>query len=338
MGHTPASRQKNSIQSQSDDVWEEEKYDNVSNSEQGELVAGIDDGLYDNENKNDTCPDCKEVADHQDRSLQCEIYTYWFHIKCQKVSEKMYEALNEEDGSDQFSWNCKYCKRGAKALMGHITTIDAKQIKTEKRLTMVERKVKCLEDSIGEMKITDELKDFIDSKIEEGISAYRERELRKTNIIIHNLPEADIASPEDRKQEDEQNIMIMARKIKVPDVDIKSIIRLGEKKQKPRLMKVELSTVSQKRAMLQNAKLLTECEEDSMKKMYTNADLSMISRQQNKVLGQRLTDRVARGEKDLVIRRCKIIQLSSRTAEDHEEKTANKMVQPFQENKHNEQV
>jgi len=69
MGHTPASRQKNSIQSQSDDVWEEEKYDNVSNSEQGELVAGIDDGLYDNENKNNTCPDCKEVADDQDRPL-----------------------------------------------------------------------------------------------------------------------------------------------------------------------------------------------------------------------------------------------------------------------------
>ncbi|KAK2156035.1 hypothetical protein LSH36_223g01010 [Paralvinella palmiformis] len=100
------------------------------------------------------------------------------------------------------------------------------------------------------MKITDELKDFIDSKIEEGISTYRERELRKTNIIIHNLPEADKASP--RKQEDEQNIMIMTRKIKVPDVDIKSIIRLGEKKQEPRPTKVELSTVSQKRAMLQN--------------------------------------------------------------------------------------
>jgi len=140
----------------------------------------------------------------------------------------MYEALNEEYRSAQFSWNCSYCKRGAKALMGHITTMDAKQIKTEKRLNTVERRVKCFEDDIGEMKITDELKDFIDSKIKECISAYKERDLRKTNIIIHNLPEADKASPEDRKQEDEQNIMIMARKIKVPDVDIKFIIRLGE--------------------------------------------------------------------------------------------------------------
>jgi hypothetical protein len=187
------------------------------------------------------------------------------------------------------------------------------------------------------MKITDELKDFIDSKIEEGISAYRERELRKTNIIIHNLPEADKASPEDRKQEDKQNIMIMARKIKVPEVDIMSIIRLGEKKQKPSLTKVELSTVSQKRAMLQNAKLLKECEEDSMK-MFITPDLSMISRQQNKVLRQKLADRVGRGEKDLVLRRGKIIQLSSRTAEDHGKKTADKMVQPFRGNKQNEQI
>ena len=148
------------------DVWKEchdeseseSDSNTTTHSEQGENRGSTTQNSDRSSTKFEIFPDCKLTVAEDDSALQCEVCVYWFHISCQGVSENMYQALSEENASDQFSWHCNYCKRGAKALMGHITTIHAKQIKTDRRLGKVEKRVMKLENNAGKHEITDELK------------------------------------------------------------------------------------------------------------------------------------------------------------------------------------
>jgi hypothetical protein len=165
--------------------------------------------------------------------------------------------MEDEESSQLFSWYCKHCKRGARAMMSHIQRLNARQDITDQRMKKMEIRVRQLENkSTDSQDVTEEVNKLIDEKVGDAISEYREREARKCNIIVHNLPESQKQTPEDRKQEDEQKVKTMAQHMKVTDIDIRNIIRLGEQSEKPRLTKIHLATVSQKRMMLQNAKLL----------------------------------------------------------------------------------
>ena len=64
--------------------------------------------------------------------------------------------------------------------------------------------------------------------------------------------------------------------------------------------------------MLQNARLLRECEQEELKNIYITPDMSMQSRQQNRELRQKIAVRAAQGEEHMVIRLGKIIQIGGK--------------------------
>ncbi|KAK2144592.1 hypothetical protein LSH36_745g02063 [Paralvinella palmiformis] len=117
---------------------------------------------------------------------------------------------------------------------------------------------------------------MIEEKVNEGISAYREREARKINVIIH--------MPESKKEtDDEEYVLGLAKQIHADNIEIKNIIRLGKKTDDPRPTKVILQTLTQKRTLLQNAKTLKESEKDNL--VYIIPDLSAQRREQRATAG-----------------------------------------------------
>ena len=129
-------------------------------------------------------------------------------------------------------------------MMGHILHLNERHNKLDKRLGVVEKKICKLENTTtktGQLNkmSPDELKDLIDARVEEGINEYRERETRKTNVIMHNIPESNLETPEERKAADKKYVMDIAEQMKVQDIEIQSIIRLGRKINKTRMMKVQ---------------------------------------------------------------------------------------------------
>jgi hypothetical protein len=86
----------------------------------------------------------------------------------------------------------------------------------------------------------------IAEKVEEYVDEMMEREKRKLNIIVANLPESEKETVEDRKTEDRDRVRQLVRKI-VDETEAQEVdnpVRLGQlqvgRNIKPRLLKMTL--------------------------------------------------------------------------------------------------
>jgi len=90
-----------------------------------------------------------------------------------------------------------------------------------------------------------------------GVDKSEENEIerRKTNVIVHGVPESDA----DRRTDDDMTVLAaMFHEVEADDIKVGIVMRLGKKasdpKQNPRPMKVVLDSVDNKVNLLRKAK------------------------------------------------------------------------------------
>ena len=142
------------------------------------------------------------------------------------------------------------------------------------------------------------------------VDEYVEREKRKNNLIIHNLPEpTDVSSNEQRAVKDTETISdLFHTEFNLANAKIQRITRLGAIKpnsSRPRLLLVEMGDISTKRSILKQATKLRKSSKWS--NIYISPDLTPKERSLHKKLRDELKTRKNAGEKDLYIKRGKII-------------------------------
>lgn len=149
----------------------------------------------------------------------------------------------------------------------------------KKQLDSYETKLKDLEDSINEK---------IEKKVEKSFDMYREREERKYNLIIHNVPEP---TTENKKQEDEVKIREIFAMLKCDEIIPMSIVRLGRPMTgRIRLVKITVDSVAFKHKLLGNTKSLREKDGDGnplhgWSNVYITPDLTKEEREKIKSCG-----------------------------------------------------
>ena len=103
----------------------------------------------------------------------------------------------------------------------------------------------------------DKLENSIDDRVQQAVEEYRDRENRKCNIIVHQVPESSCKEAKDRNAEDTTVIEQLLVDIGVQDATASSVVRLGKRiPDRHRLMKVTLDSVPRKIQALKNAKKL----------------------------------------------------------------------------------
>jgi len=126
--------------------------------------------------------------------------------------------------------------------------------------------------------------------IEESI----ERERRKNNIIVHNIPEQDDI------EQDIKFVEEVAGEVGV-NIAISKAIRLGEKTaNRNRLLLVKVQDLESRHSLLKAARLLKSSQKYA--NIYISPDLSPTERARNRQLRQELKERREKGEEHLVIR------------------------------------
>ena len=132
---------------------------------------------------------------------------------------------------------------------------------------------------------------------------------RKLKLMIHNMKEAESAA------EDVQQVqMLITEKLNIEDeITITQTTRLGAPREddKPRLLRIELATLSQKRKILSKATQLRNLEEeDDFAKVYIRPDLTPKQQTESKNLYERLKQkRLEDPDNTYVIRKQRIIKL-----------------------------
>ena len=66
-------------------------------------------GDSETENESALCGDCGQECKVTDKALFCYMCERWFHAKCQKVSDEMYEVISKDSNSPtpMIFWYCK---------------------------------------------------------------------------------------------------------------------------------------------------------------------------------------------------------------------------------------
>lgn len=267
------------------------------------------------------CEGCNSKLTSTSQALECDgCNDTWSCISCLNMNPDLYELLESDE---HMKWNCSKClklrkkseekgndelKDILKAMSQQLNRMEialqakvdrAEHEELEARVSMLEE-----QDPVDARKIDK----MIEEKVAQQIDAYREREARKLNLIIHNMKEPEAETPHERKDLDLKEMENLLESLECDDTEVVDVQRLGQKQEnKPRLILLKTKKVAQKRKILMSAKKLRESEEEDKKKIFITPDMSKEMREQNRKLRQELRERREAGEGDLVIRQGKIV-------------------------------
>ena len=247
---------------------------------------------------NKSCAQCECVFKKSQKSMNCHVCKYWFCLDCSHVSAKLYDALKNEPSTKNLPFNCDGCTRVLPKLTEFASALGIQKQQIEK----CEKKVEDLKSSMEKV---------IAVKVEEAIKQFKEREDRKCNIIMHNIPEPQ-AECVDKKEEDGSKILHVLDVMGCRDVRIKHFVRLGTPGAKARLIKVQLGSVAEKHQVLGNTKKLrTKDGEEYVHKwsnVYITPDQTKEERECSMKLKKELDRRRKEENKDLIIHRGEIVE------------------------------
>ena len=136
---------------------------------------------------------------------------------------------------------------------------------------------------------------------------FMDKERRKQNLVIHNLPEETEGSPKDKAEKDEQKFKEMIRESMKMNVHPSKSFRVGKKIEgKDRLLIITVESVDVKQDILRSATELRNTEE--WRNVFITPDMTRQEREEGKRLRDELKRRRDAGQTGLVIRRGKIIK------------------------------
>ena len=160
--------------------------------------------------RNFPCLACRVHVKKTDKAVGCNLCRCWMHKDCADLSDDFYKFLVDDfKARGTVLWMCDSCKIVSKKFLVDITelkknmvALEATQKKQDDDILKVTIRVNTLEEASKKQSENEgELQDKISACF---FAEQKEREIRKDNVVIHNLSEAadDVSSAEARKQAD----------------------------------------------------------------------------------------------------------------------------------------
>ena len=137
------------------------------------------------------CAKCDGVIHDFVKALQCEFCAAWVCLVCTGMPEQVYDAIMDNEVPN-FIWSCDSCMNAVptvRYLSKMLQGVKEEQLDSREQMEKLNTRVERLEESI-------------DDKVQSAVDEYRAREARKTNVIIHNIPESECEEAADRRKED----------------------------------------------------------------------------------------------------------------------------------------
>lgn len=198
----------------------------------------------------------------------------------------------------------------------------------QQRLQSVEREMQEVQTAkkLEDTQVIDLVEKAISTRTQDSVDEEAEKNKRKTNVIVHGLPESSAEESVERETDDFGLVGTMLHEIQCDDVEVGQVVRLGKRSestsssesQKPRPLKLVFKTEDQKSQVLKSAKNLRREEEGVWKGVFIHADLTMKERDARRKLVSEMKQRKEQGETDLIIAQGRIVKKwwVSRTVQD----------------------
>lgn len=221
-----------------------------------------------------SCSVCETKLADDDAAIQCEVCEFWYCVNCSGMSRNFYEELGNSDLRENFMWYCNGCKKaipGVRQVLKMVSSIKESYDEMNNRLDRLESKITEADTELSQ-----------DHRIDQALYDFKEREMRKNNLIIYNLPESNAANGEDRKVEESEKVEKICESLEMPSTQ-ENVVRLGERKTgdgaRPRPLKVTFLDENSKKKFLKSSSLLKNTNE--FKKISVTPDYTFRQRKIN---------------------------------------------------------
>ena len=255
---------------------------------------------------------CDKVIGGKEKSIECEACLEWYHPKCQDLCGEALNAINTYN----LLWICNYCRKRLSGILDMGKRVEACIERAEKNIVRVvsenkketaEEVEKKVQGQIKKMEeqVTKQL-DTTSENLKKVVQTKDERMERSNNVIIHGLSESKKTDAGQRREEDKQKVMEIAKAVCGQDVklNIAGAIRLrgkqGEKQEgRPSLLLVKFETKEEANKLFQERLGLRDA---GFANVYINRDLSKEEREKQHKLRVELrtkgkeTHRIFRGK------------------------------------------
>ena len=298
----------------------------------------------------DVCKNCEELISKNTKALTCNFCHKWVCISCLEVPDELYDVLVQNPKS-LLMVPCKDCSSQITSLQEMRDTLnEVKQnqcgakkqledlnkkvglinkdiqknvreavkkevdIQLKSRLTQVEKNLVGKFESMKQELPSAEavVREQIQAIVKEAYKEEHQKDVRKSNLMMFNVPEKNPRDPQERKEHDKNMaVKVLATITDMENIEdkIQRVIRMGReiRDDRDRPLQVVFTDPAIKFKFLQKANCLSEMEDDMVKKVRISNDRTPGERKRYKELKQEMDERMQKGEKYLRIRKGEIV-------------------------------
>ncbi|KAH3706268.1 hypothetical protein DPMN_065653 [Dreissena polymorpha] len=194
------------------------------------------------------------------------------------MTHTFYQEILSEENNGNCIWYCNGCKKaipGVRKVLNMVSLIKNSQDTMMVRIEKIESQL---------INIGPNSQFNTEFELDHAILDMKEREKRKNNVIIYNLPESNEESPEERKSHDDVVLKELCGSVKVNDIPTE-ITRLGVKSNtRSRPMRVVFENEQAKWKLLKNNYVFKD-------KIHTTPDYTYRQRQINMKMKEEVAKR-----------------------------------------------
>lgn len=269
---------------------------------------------------------CRRDVLESENAVCCNKCHRWAHQACAGFNQSEYKLLTKKGkNQENLMWFCDACTPLIRCfLLGKPQSplhSPKTQVDLDKKLDKIMAGFSRMEEALS--KKEERLEEMIEDKVAKYLSEQKERSGREQNVIFHNVPESTSEDVEERKTYDKEQVEEIISFLEVEDSEIGQTVRLGKKdtkSERPRLLKVTLGSTNTKKETMTRAKNLRKSTGNYYNKVFITPDLTYKEREENRKLRQKLAERRAEGESELVIKNGRITRGSKPFRERSEDK------------------
>ena len=232
------------------------------------------------------CLKCEKQVAKNAKALRCSLCNLYVHISCTaEISDEVYNFMKTQE-SCGLKWFCHSCRIVNDKFQNDMVTLNARIDKVEDSVNVntmdivaLKKDVEiCKSDKAEEGERQNARINGIQSEVFEEI---QERERRKHNLILHNIPEPDsnVTVGKERKEAD---IKLLSEVLLTLDPsfdysqDVKFMHRIGEKNDKVRPITLSFKKIDRKDVFVTEAHKLEGTEFSN-----TSISIDLTKRQRN---------------------------------------------------------
>ena len=201
-----------------------------------------------------TCLECEEAIVDGEMTIECHKCKSWCHKQCSDLNDEQYTVLAR--GGESMLWQYGKCIAGGDNT-DNVTRTEAKLDRLMQLFHDMVQRLDQLEKSNNGKNIDDKIEEAVERKMTQVLDETKEKEKRKLNIIVANLPESREGSVEERNRDDTDRVrQLVSKTTDVPLGDIDAPIRLGQiyigNNTRPRLLRMVVKSVESKEKIMRN--------------------------------------------------------------------------------------